>query len=532
MNRDHLKSNRTATTDPSKSLDIRRLLNTQSGEAGYFVVNSDLRFLAVNESAVSPNLIAGPLPEFAVISTEEVALFWFHTRQALEEYLPEPRISAGTKRKRDDTLPTITWESIMNDGLEESRRSYRESLTHDNGRTWLQITDAAFLTIDEVWVAIGSFWEGLRSGTPRTSLDAYAGMDVFYPPNVYDYPSEAKSTAGWGKRFFMPIIFAADKDTTLHASKAPSHKFSATKDIKGKGKAVPVEENERGEEEERDEVGHLLLAVAQIVGEPDEIQLHIYDSSEKEAAIRHAHISQRARALIKKANWPSPNIETALKYRRDIFNKVPQQQVKTNTCGLYTILNAWALMLGIPVQHQHLWRPERGAHEQFVRVGLEIVNLALAGFMNSRTVQAFMNVHGYSQKQSPINIAERVIPVDAAAMQQTRLERKLQSQRHVDLGISDGRSISPDERAPRGSPVKIVDTDVATLMSTMNATWEDAVKALRRSGGDLGAAAGIMGAELPVAEVDGRAQLEGSQSSGLSSPGESEGSASGVPSSG
>ena len=416
------------SNDTGKTLEVRRLINTQTNKYGYFVVNPNLESLAINESAVSTRLIAGPLPEFAVFSIDDVALFWFRTRKAVDEYLPERRVSAGIKRKRSDAPPPITWETIMNDGIEKSRRLYGEALgALRNDPVWLQIRDAANMTLDDVWVAIGSVWEGLRSGTPKSSRDAYAGMDVFYPPDTTHYTPRPDQVAGWEKRFFMPILFAAENDAVKgKASKEPSHKILATKNIKGKGEAVFVEEEEEeegeeveDEEDEDDEVGHLLLAVAHIVGKPREIQLAIYDSSEIEVAMSHRHTLHRARDLIKRAQWPSPNAETALKYRNSIYYKVPQQRVETNTCGLYTILNAWALMLGIPIQHQNLWRPGESAHEQFVKAGLEVINLALAGFMDSRTIQAFMNVHGYCEQQSPANLAERAIPADAVAMEQT-----------------------------------------------------------------------------------------------------------------
>lgn len=104
-------------------------------------------------------------------------------------------------------------------------------------------------------------------------------------------------------------------------------------------------------------------------------------------------------------------------------------------------------------------------------------------------------------------------------MQPIRLERKLQSQPRVDLGISEGRSVSPDETAPRGSPVEIDEEAIMTLMLMLMVRREDAVNALTHSRGHLSEAAGFLAAELPVAEVDGSAQLEGSQSSGLTSLG-------------
>lgn len=116
-------------------------------------------------------------------------------------------------------------------------------------------------------------------------------------------------------------------------------------------------------------------------------------------------------------------------------------------------------------------------------------------------------------------------------MQPIRLERKLQSQRRVDLGISEGRSVSPDETAPRGSPVEIDEEAIMTLMLMSMVRREDAVNALTHSRGHLSEAAGFLAAELPVAEVDGSAQLEGSQSSGLTSLGPSSSSQDSGPSS-
>jgi len=57
-------------------------------------------------------------------------------------------------------------------------------------------------------------------------------------------------------------------------------------------------------------------------------------------------------------------------------------------------------MLGIPIQPGE---ERRGQHsfEEFEEVGIEIINLAIMGVMNSRTIQALMNVYGYSEEQNP-----------------------------------------------------------------------------------------------------------------------------------
>lgn len=304
------------------------------------------------------------------------------------------------------------------------RRSLKEGLDNGTNPTSLQIVDTANMTLDDVWVAIGSLWEGLRSGNPRSARDAYAGMDLFYPPDTYFYTAQPEPVAASNKRFLMPILFAAEKDTFAgQTSAAPTNKDS-------------------------EEVGHLLLAVAEMVGEPNEVQLRIYDSAGDGAGPNCQHILRRARNLIERGQWPNPAVNTPLQYRNSGFHSVPQQQGGTNTCGLYTIMNAWAVMLGIPIQHKDTWVPGHSAHYAFARVGLEIVNHALAGFMDSRTIQAFMNVHRYCKPQDATSAAQRVVPVNTVAMQQTRLVRKLHSQRRVDRGVSQGRSVSPDETAP------------------------------------------------------------------------------------
>jgi len=116
MNRNDL-SNGDATNsyNVDKTFDLRRLRNTHSGEVGYFVVNQSLKYLAINGTAVSPQIVAGPLPDFAVVSIEDTALLWFGSWQAMNGYLPEQKVGNGTKRKRDDATSTVPWDTILHD---------------------------------------------------------------------------------------------------------------------------------------------------------------------------------------------------------------------------------------------------------------------------------------------------------------------------------------------------------------------------------------------------------------------------------
>lgn len=367
----------------------------------------------------------------------------------------ESHTSVGSKRKRSD-LPSMTWEEILDEGLTESRRLYTEStagLGPEPGSDGFRINTAANMTIDDVWVAIGSIWEGLRSNTAQSPQDAYAGLDLFYPPRTREYCQDPKPAAGTGHRFFMPILFP-DKKVVVEAEK-PNNAVSGKNTYKGKGKGRAEVEKE----EEKSEVGHLLLAVARIVersGDQSEIQVDIYDNSVDEADVDYKSIGKRAHDLIKRARWPSPKVGAPPPiYRKDIHQKVPQQLLNSDTCGFYTILNAWALMLGIPVFSQHSRRPVYRSHGQFIEDGLVIINMALAGFMSFRTIQAFMNVHGYSKEQSAANAEEAPLEAGAVAMQQVRLMQRLSTQRRVDQGISEEGSVTPDELSPRESSLPV-----------------------------------------------------------------------------
>lgn len=61
---------------------------------------------------------------------------------------------------------------------------------------------------------------------------------------------------------------------------------------------------------------------------------------------------------------------------------------------------------------------------RFQEKGLQIVNLALAGFMDSRTIQAFLNFYGYTAVDNPLvreaDVANAII---AVRMDSRRFER-------------------------------------------------------------------------------------------------------------
>lgn len=66
---------------------------------------------------------------------------------------------------------------------------------------------------------------------------------------------------------------------------------------------------------------------------------------------------------------------------------VTQQPLSPNSCGLSTILNAWAVMLSIPI-NPDFERLQGRSNKDYLVNGLDMVNMALSGHMDSWAIQA------------------------------------------------------------------------------------------------------------------------------------------------
>ena len=274
----------------------------------------------------------------------------------------------------------------------------------------------------EVILGIAPIWEGLKR-LRRADFDfTYAGMDVFAPGGG----QKSVGAVGRWSRFIMPLFFSPVDDEIL--------------EYQGDGN------------EQIQSVGHLVLCVAELVNDqPMTVQLQIYDS--RLGTVPVPTIVDKARDIISRSDWLDMNgSKTPVLYKPASVMRTPRQ-VGSNTCGLHVILNAWTYMLGIPI-HPNILRRGRTEKDEggetdyrFLKGGLEMVNLALAGFMDSATIQAFFNVYGYSVEQRFGDPARAVIPVNAVGMNQEKLLFTLQKRRAVDA-ITSARAENktfPDE---------------------------------------------------------------------------------------
>ena len=357
-------------------------------------------------------------------------------------------------------VPPRSWQESLDQGLadHEALKARNPRTTKDKDKRASQIPYSSNLNDDEVVLAIASIWEGLKR-LGRAEYDfAYAGMDVFGPGG-----GQQKIGAVGGRgRFIMPLLISS---TGPEAPENP-----------GKGK------------EKIDEVGHLLLCVAEVVDEdPLTVQVTVFNSIPSTGSRRD--FVRAVLTTIDRSDWLGVAVDRR-QFRKFLPVPVPQQ-VGFNTCGLHVIFNAWATMLGIPIHDGEVRRgwPSKNENKRFLRQGLEIVNLALEGFMDSATIQAFFNVHSYSVEQQFGDPAHAVISVNAVGMNHEKFRKTLMKRQWSDK-IASARA--------RGTTFP--DADIADLMR-LGMSQEQARRALSISDGNRAGAAAWYWDQVPLGEL-------------------------------
>ncbi|KAI4199715.1 MAG: hypothetical protein LQ350_004437 [Teloschistes chrysophthalmus] len=174
--------------------------------------------------------------------------------------------------------------------------------------------------------------------------------------------------------------------------------------------------------------GHILLGVASLtpstsirnpIAPGHHITLTTYDSLP--GYMPASRIHRAIMRVVRRSHWPPPlpphphppsnptnpptkPTKPPPTHLTLIPHPVPPQ-ISPDSCGIHTILNAWILLLGLPslpppfppsVPQARYQRPRsreeggQGEEERFMRTALEVVNLALGGWMDGRTLQAFL----------------------------------------------------------------------------------------------------------------------------------------------
>ncbi|KAL8646761.1 MAG: hypothetical protein Q9226_006723, partial [Calogaya cf. arnoldii] len=121
--------------------------------------------------------------------------------------------------------------------------------------------------------------------------------------------------------------------------------------------------------------------------------------------------------------------------------RVPSQ-VSEDSCGIHSILHAWGHMIGLPPVNSYerlhgksfnTWQLKMAEEIEFIDNALRMINLALAGLIDLRTIQAFFNYYGFCALQDPENREEaKSVNVRATMMSETILFELCQNQREVE----------------------------------------------------------------------------------------------------
>ena len=352
-----------------------------------------------------------------------------------------PKTPASPNRPR-------TWRESLTQGLRVSRalKAKNPRTTEERKKNATIVKDPSNLADDDVILGIAPIWEGLkRLGSPSTDF-TYAGVDVFSSDGL-----EPIGAVGTWSRFIMPLYFPPV--------------------------GAEAQEHQRKGKEEFTSVGHFMLCVAELVNDrPMKVQLTLYDSRPNTVPMNQ--VWYEACRIINRSGWLDLNNTAAQVVYRSISWCPSPVQVGYNTCGLFTILNAWAVMLDIPL-HPHRFRrvrtdgdPFDPVDRDFLTQGLQLVNLALEGFMDSATIQAFFNVYGYSVEQRCGDPARAVVPVNAVGMNLNKFKLTLQRRKLCDMLVS-----------ARDNGTQFSDEDMAHLMSA-DLSEDQAWTALVIAGGD------------------------------------------------
>lgn len=293
------------------------------------------------------------------------------------------------------TLPPdqYTWEEVLENGLRQQRTAAKNS----KRKASYTLSTVASNALDDMDVgyAIASVWAGLRNSRSYYGFGSPSTFILYR--NDLTGTNIGDTAVGGPNRLIMPLAFS--NDAALRSDLQQLSESAA----QGKTVTLPSGSTIGG-------IGHFILAVARRQSKPtsDTVALYILDSAP--GIVSQFDAAATAQNIVRYSGWMgvdesrvpftvTPNF-TALSTQN-----VPRQR-GVNNCGFHVILNAWAIMLGIRIvssetRMETTWRGRAASDAAFYRLGKEIMNLAIHGFMDSTTIQAFMTVFGYARYQPP-----------------------------------------------------------------------------------------------------------------------------------
>ncbi len=274
--------------------------------------------------------------------------------------------------------PISIWEDELDERLARHRMQF-----HQKGAAPPGFASLSNLQWDDTVTAIASIWEALRQAGTEF---AFAASSQFQLIQLSKSPVETATVVLGPKPLIIPLLLATEDLNSIHST-----------------------------------ISHLIFALAtRDSTDGQHVKISFKDSLPRFASIERK--KEAAKKVVERSGWMGLDakghaLPTTPRYTFTEY-KVPGQEGE-NTCGFYQILNAWMHMLNIPTRTE---RSQRTSFEDFHKDGLEMVQLAMAGCMDSETIQAFVNAHGYSKAQCPSDHKLLVQHIEAVALTNPTLE--------------------------------------------------------------------------------------------------------------
>ncbi|MCJ1404526.1 hypothetical protein MMC11_007752 [Xylographa trunciseda] len=159
-------------------------------------------------------------------------------------------------------------------------------------------------------------------------------------------------------------------------------------------------------------VGHWVLAVAQMDSyHEDQVNIYLLNSAKASSSANLSKIFEAAENVVRYNGWLGLLSTNKPRPFSGSFQRYPISvplQTSHKTCGLHVILSAWALLLRIPMVPSDMLRGFVSM-DAFYEDARRVVNCALAGKMDTRTIQALLNTYGFSVEQD-INDEATAVP--------------------------------------------------------------------------------------------------------------------------
>lgn len=329
-------------------------------------------------------------------------------------FSPDPVQESVLEQNRRDE-----WKIIWDTGVRRNERQRAEDPTIDCQQI-ISYSDVGNLdlvaSIAAVWDAVVSPEDGRQFAFNSDSMYAlvrgdfldkmgkrsrctaavHGPNDLLIPMVMDGYTRSPPNSAG----------FPPGQDPNDHNIKIPSMDPDNPKGDKGR-------------------VGHTVFVVAQRIEEDriegDQVSAIIFDSRPT-GSEQSKRIDDNVGKTIRRIGWLGIDWFRRATEDRDAPPRVVETlqprvpfQVSPNSCGIHAILHAWGYMLGLPALNSNVrlhgqrlttqWQ-QAAEEETFITDAVRMINLAVAGHMDFRTIQAFFNHYGFCQLQDPNSSSE------------------------------------------------------------------------------------------------------------------------------